>query len=54
MTKFMDNQIKQKQADCEDCFKIKCRNCDWEPDGKELAKVLAGQLINCPDCGSLK
>jgi hypothetical protein len=50
----MNTQTKQNQEDCKDCYKIKCKNCGWEPDEKELANVLSGKLINCPDCGSLK
>jgi hypothetical protein len=50
----MKNQTKQVQEECKDCYKIKCKNCGWEPGEKELARVLSGKLTNCPDCGSLK
>ncbi|MBI3984924.1 MAG: hypothetical protein HY344_03205 [Candidatus Levybacteria bacterium] len=42
------------QKDCKVCYKIKCRNCGWEPSEKELSLVLAGKLIKCPDCGGGK
>ncbi len=47
----MNTQVKPNQEECKDCYKIKCKNCGWEPNKKQLAEVLAGQLINCPDCG---
>jgi NAD-dependent SIR2 family protein deacetylase len=50
----MNAQIKPIQEECVNCFKIKCKNCGWEPNGEELTEVLAGKLTNCPDCGSLK
>ncbi len=50
----MDTQLNKAQEDCEVCFKIKCTNCGWEPDEKELPKVLSGSLTNCPDCGFAK
>jgi uncharacterized Zn finger protein len=50
----MNTQTKLNQEDCADCFKIKCKNCGWEPSAEELAQVLSGKLTNCPDCGSLK
>lgn len=43
--------MEDKIQDCEVCYKIKCRNCGWEPDQMEVQKVLAGELRNCPDCG---
>ncbi len=39
---------------CEDCYKIKCKNCGLEPDEKELSLVQTGKLANCPDCGGEK
>jgi hypothetical protein len=50
----MNTKVKQNEEDCVDCHKIKCKNCSWEPDAKELPKVLSGRLINCPDCGETK
>ena len=50
----MNTKVKQKDKDCEDCYKIKCKNCGWEPDREELSKVLSGSLTNCPDCKKAK
>lgn len=50
----MNTKIKQNEKDCEACFKIKCNNCGWEPDAKELSKLISGNLTNCPDCGFAK
>jgi peptide subunit release factor 1 (eRF1) len=50
----MNTKTKSNQEECIDCYKIKCKNCGWEPNEKELSEVLAGKLTNCPDCGSLK
>lgn len=46
--------MKNQNQNCEDCFKIKCKNCGWEPDEKELIEVQSGKLTKCPDCGSEK
>lgn len=47
------NQTKQI-GDCENCFKIKCKNCGWEPDKKELIQVQKGALVSCPVCNKPK
>ncbi len=44
----------EDKKDCEECFKIKCRNCGWEPKKKELPLVLNGKLTACPDCGGAR
>ena len=36
---------------CEECYKIKCRSCGWEPDDIQLAKVINGEIKVCPTCG---
>lgn len=46
--------IKSKTQDCQDCFKIKCRNCGWEPNSKELKLINKGTLTACPMCGNGK
>lgn len=40
--------------DCKECFKIRCSNCDWEPNSEELILVNKGTLISCPLCGKDK
>ena len=50
----MNTQVKQSEKDCEKCFKIKCKNCGWEPDGEELKEIMIGKLSICPDCGFAK
>jgi hypothetical protein len=50
----MNIKAKQKEEDCETCYKIKCKNCGWEPDARELPKVLSGKLSQCPNCGKGK
>lgn len=40
--------------DCEECYKIKCRNCGWEPNNEELMLVNSGKLTSCPSCGKGK
>ncbi len=44
----------EKVKNCEICYKIKCKNCGWEPDEIELPLVLSGKLTKCPDCGGGK
>lgn len=39
------------QDDCEECFKIICRGCQWEPNDKELQNITNGTLTACPLCG---
>lgn len=47
--------IAQKQdKNCEECYKIKCKNCDWEPDNSEVELLNHGILTKCPDCSSGK
>lgn len=50
----MNTKVKQNKEDCEICYKIKCKNCGWEPNAKELPQVASGKLTNCPDCGETK
>ncbi len=50
----MNTQTEQSDKDCEDCYKIKCKNCGWEPDEIEFKEVMAGRLNICPDCGGAK
>jgi hypothetical protein len=50
----MNTKMKKNGENCEICYKIKCKHCDWEPDEKELSKVLSGALTDCPDCGFAK
>lgn len=45
----MDN--KNKDKNCEICYKIKCRGCGWEPDDAESDLLNKGLLTKCPDCG---
>jgi hypothetical protein len=45
---------KTDNVNCEDCFKIKCRNCGWEPSKEELILVNQGKLTSCPLCGGGK
>lgn len=44
----------EKENNCEICFKIKCKNCGWEPNDLEVELVVSGKLTNCPVCGLLK
>ncbi len=44
----------EREKECEICFKIKCKNCGWEPSDAEYAMVASGKLTSCPACGSLK
>lgn len=44
----------EKEKNCEICYKIKCKNCGWEPNEIELSQVLSGKLTKCPDCGGGK
>lgn len=46
----MKNQLTQEN--CEECFKIKCKNCGWEASEREVQKVQSGKLKTCPDCGA--
>jgi hypothetical protein len=50
----MNTQVRQSKKDCEICFKIKCKNCGWEPDEAELEEVMTGKLNICPGCGFAK
>lgn len=43
-----------KERDCEDCFKIKCKNCGWEPSEEEYQQIVQGNLKACPVCGGGK
>jgi hypothetical protein len=40
-----------KKEDCVVCFKIVCRNCQWEPSDEEVIQIQAGKLTACPQCG---
>lgn len=46
--------MRGKEQDCEQCFKIKCKNCGWEPDSGEMELLNQGLLTKCPDCGGGK
>ena len=46
--------MNKQNKDCEDCYRIKCKNCGWEPDEFELNKVQNGSLTSCPDCRNSK
>lgn len=35
---------------CEECNKIKCRGCGWEPNSVELGLVQSGVITSCPVC----
>lgn len=43
----MDAQINN----CETCFKIICRNCNWQANKQEADEITKGNLKNCPKCG---
>lgn len=38
-------------SNCEECFKIVCRMCKWEPDVKQVEEIQTGTLTACPECG---
>jgi hypothetical protein len=38
------------EEECQDCYKIKCRRCGWEPNSHELELVQSEVLTNCPIC----
>ncbi len=46
--------MEDQNKNCEECFKIKCRNCGWEPSAKELILINKGKLNSCPLCGKGK
>jgi hypothetical protein len=45
------DKFQNKTQDCEACYKIKCKNCGWEPNDIQLSKVLNNEITICPDCG---
>jgi hypothetical protein len=49
-----DNLVTKNDKDCEDCIKIKCRSCGWEPNNEELLLVNSGKITSCPLCGGGK
>lgn len=37
--------------DCQECYKIKCRGCGWEPSPEEVVLIQKQIMTVCPDCG---
>jgi hypothetical protein len=35
---------------CEECFKIKCRECGWEHDDEQVVLIKKEILMSCPVC----
>ena len=47
----MNEVIVEDQRECEECYKIVCRGCQWEPSDDELRQIQNGDLTVCPRCG---
>jgi len=37
--------------DCEICYRIQCKQCDWIASTEEVSLVQSGKLTTCPTCG---
>lgn len=43
--------LKTDIGSCEECYKIKCRGCGWEPNVREVEEIQEEILTSCPRCG---
>jgi len=37
--------------DCDNCYKIICRNCLWKAEDTEVLSIQSGEISACPICG---
>ncbi len=43
--------LQQQLQTCNDCFKIICKNCNWEASFLETQSIQKGEMDCCPECG---
>ncbi len=46
----LNGQIKIMN-DCDKCYRIICRSCQWEAVDADVIAIKIGSLTNCPNCG---
>ncbi len=39
------------EQDCKVCYKIICRQCQWEASNDDIVRILKREIIACPGCG---
>lgn len=40
-----------KTNNCDECFRIACKQCDWVASDEEVLQVQKQTLTTCPKCG---
>jgi predicted nucleic acid-binding Zn ribbon protein len=42
--------VDMNPIDCQECYKIKCGKCGWEPDTDQVILIQNELLTQCPKC----
>lgn len=43
--------MKSDQQECTICYKIRCKQCNWEATDAEVVCIQKGEITACPECG---
>lgn len=41
----------KNKDNCDVCYKIICKQCQWEADDDAVSQIQCGIMTACPECG---